>query len=140
MCVSFTGQKEECELCAMRTEGLPWKPAVQGGWPANQVEVVGFVHGKGFMDVTVGVDVCSHGAVQRQATGRQKDDVIRTDYRFSEASSQKTNMRHKDSNRQTASLEDPSLQTHVAHPTMGLLNHSYENPICFQIYEDELYV
>lgn len=47
--------------------GVAWKPAVQRGWPAHQVEVVGFVDGQRFMDVTVRVDVCSHGAVQRQA-------------------------------------------------------------------------
>lgn len=59
--------REECELNAMSVAKLPWKPAVQRGWPAHQVEVVGFVDGQRFMDVTVRVDVCSHGAVQRQA-------------------------------------------------------------------------
>lgn len=48
---------------------LPWKPAVQRGWPADQVKVVGFVDSQSFVDVTVGVDVCRHGAVQRQAAG-----------------------------------------------------------------------
>lgn len=51
---------------------LPWKPAVQCGWPADQVEVVCFVDSQSFMDVTVRVDVCSHGAVQRQAAGREE--------------------------------------------------------------------
>lgn len=51
---------------------LPWKPAVQCGWPADQVEVVGFVDSQGLMDVTVRVDIRSHGAVQRQAAERKK--------------------------------------------------------------------
>lgn len=51
---------------------LPWKPAVQCGWPANQVEVVGFVDSQGFMDITVRIDICSHGAVQRQAAEKQE--------------------------------------------------------------------
>lgn len=50
-------------LNAMSVEELPWKPAVQCGWPADQVEVVGFVDSQGFVNVTVRVDVCSHGAV-----------------------------------------------------------------------------
>lgn len=40
---------------------------MQCGWPADQVEVVGFEDSQGFMDVTVRVDVCSHGSIQRQA-------------------------------------------------------------------------
>lgn len=44
---------------------------MQCGWPADQVEVVGFVHGQGFVDITVRVDVRSHGAVQRQAAERE---------------------------------------------------------------------
>lgn len=43
---------------------------MQCGWPADQVEVVSFVDSQGFMDVTVRVYVCSHGAVQGQAAGR----------------------------------------------------------------------
>lgn len=64
--------REECEFNATRIAALPWKPAVQRGWPADQVEVVGFVDSQSFMDVTVRVDVCSHGAVQRQAAGREE--------------------------------------------------------------------
>lgn len=66
MCIVFwistTDPREEYEE-------LPWKPAVQCGWPADQVKVVGFVDGQGFVDITVGVDICRHGAVQRQAVG-----------------------------------------------------------------------
>lgn len=40
---------------------------MQCRWPADQVEVVGFVDSQGFMDVAMRVDVCSHGAIQRQA-------------------------------------------------------------------------
>lgn len=40
---------------------------MQRGGPADQVQVVGFVHRQGFVDVAVRVDVCSHWAVQRQA-------------------------------------------------------------------------
>ena len=60
------------ELNAMSIVKLPWKPAVQRGWPADQVEVVGFVDSQSFMDVAVRVDVRSHGAVQRQAAGREE--------------------------------------------------------------------
>lgn len=42
---------------------------MQCGWPADQVEVVGFVDSQSFVDVTVRVDVRSHGAVQGQAAG-----------------------------------------------------------------------
>lgn len=45
---------------------------MQCGWPADQVEVVGFVDSQSFMDVTVGVDVRSHGTIQRQAAGREE--------------------------------------------------------------------
>lgn len=51
---------------------LPWKPAVQRGGPADQVQVVGFVDSQGFMNVAVGVDVCSHGAIQGQAGGGER--------------------------------------------------------------------
>lgn len=51
---------------------LPWKPAVQCGWPANQVEVVGFVDSQGFMDIAVRVDISRHGAVQRQAAEKEE--------------------------------------------------------------------
>lgn len=44
---------------------------MQCGGPADQVQVVGFVHRQGFMDVTVRVDVRSHGAVERQAEERE---------------------------------------------------------------------
>lgn len=44
---------------------------MQRGWPADQVQVVGFVHRQSFMDVTVRVDIRSHGAVQRQAKERE---------------------------------------------------------------------
>lgn len=37
--------------------------------PADQVEVAGFVDSQGLMDVTVGVDIGCHGAVQSQAAG-----------------------------------------------------------------------
>ncbi len=58
---------------------LPWKPAVQCGWPADQVEVVGFVDSQRFMDVAVRIDICSHGAVQGQAARREEAPaVIRT--------------------------------------------------------------
>lgn len=67
---SFTSPREESELNARSIVKLPWKPAVQRGWPADQVEVVGFVDSQSFMDVTVRVDVRSHGAVQRQAARR----------------------------------------------------------------------
>lgn len=43
---------------------LPWKPAVQCGRPADQVEVVCLVDGQGLVDVTVGIDIGSHGAIQ----------------------------------------------------------------------------
>lgn len=43
---------------------------MQCGRPANQIEVVGFVDSQGFMDVTMWVDVCSHGTIQRQAAGK----------------------------------------------------------------------
>lgn len=42
---------------------------MQCGGPADQVQVVGFVDSQRFMNVTVRVDVCRHGAVQRQAGG-----------------------------------------------------------------------
>ncbi len=45
---------------------------MQCGWPADQVEVVSFVDSQSFMDVAVRVDVCGHGAVQRQAAGREE--------------------------------------------------------------------
>lgn len=43
---------------------------MQCGRPAHKVQVVGFVDSQSFVDVTVRVDVRSHGAVQRQAAGR----------------------------------------------------------------------
>lgn len=43
------------------------------GWPADHVEVVGFVDSQSFMDVTVRVDVYSHGTVERQAAERDGD-------------------------------------------------------------------
>lgn len=50
---------------------------MQCGWPADQVEVVGFVDSEGFMDITVRVDICSHGAVKRQtAEGEKAGDFI----------------------------------------------------------------
>lgn len=54
----------------MSVAELPRKPAVQCGRPAHKVQVVGFVDSQSFVNVTVRVDVRSHGAVQRQAAGR----------------------------------------------------------------------
>lgn len=51
---------------------LPWKPAVQCGGSADKVQVVGLVDGQSFVDVTVRIDVRSHGAVQRQTAGRER--------------------------------------------------------------------
>lgn len=44
--------------------------------PADQVEVAGFVDGQGLMDVAVGVDIGCHGAVQRQAAGEERGDMV----------------------------------------------------------------
>lgn len=46
---------------------------MQRRWPSNQVKVVGFVDSQRFVDVTVRVDVRSHGAVQRQAAERERE-------------------------------------------------------------------
>lgn len=53
---------------------LPRKPAMQCGWPADKVEVVGFVDSQCFMHVTVRVDVRSHGPIQRQTAEKKKAD------------------------------------------------------------------
>lgn len=45
---------------------------MQRRWPSNQVKVVGFVDSQRFVDVTVRVDVRSHGAVQGQAAERRR--------------------------------------------------------------------
>ena len=82
-----------CDLNGMNTAALPWKPAVQSGWPADQVEVVGFVDSQSFVDVAMRVDVRSHGAVQRQAAGERRRDgrscVISSKYDFKNHFSQK---------------------------------------------------
>lgn len=46
---------------------------MQRRWPSNQVKVVGFVDSQRFVDVTVRVDVRSHGAVQGQAAERGRE-------------------------------------------------------------------
>ena len=46
--------------------GLPWKPAVQCGWPADQVEVACFVDGEGLVDIAMRVNISCHGAIQRE--------------------------------------------------------------------------
>lgn len=68
-----------CVLCVVWSEvnavtvaGLPWKPAVERGWPADQVEIVSFVDSQGLMDVTVRIDIRSHRPIQRQAAEKQE--------------------------------------------------------------------
>lgn len=65
--------KQDIKVNTTNVAELPWKPAVHCGWPADHVEVVGFVDSQSFVDVTVRVDVCSHGTVERQAAERDED-------------------------------------------------------------------
>lgn len=46
---------------------------MQRGWPADQVKVIGFVDGQGFMDVTMRVDIRSHRTVERQAGDKRME-------------------------------------------------------------------